>query len=69
MPADQILIAIGRLEGKVDSLIRTLGAHSETLSRHDSRIRSLEQGRAWLLGASAMAGAFSSVVVKLIGVL
>ena len=67
MPEDQILIAIGRLEGKVDSLIRSLGSHAETLAKHDTRSRSLEQGRAWILGASTVAGAVAGLVVKLVG--
>ena len=60
-------MAIGRLEGKVDSLIASFKAHSETLSDHDHRLRSLEQGRAWVLGASAMAGAVASILVRVIG--
>lgn len=67
MPESSVLVAIGRLEGKVDALISSLKSHSGLLSEHDARLRSLEQGRAWILGAAAVVGAFSSVVVKVIG--
>jgi len=67
MDSETLLVAIGRLEGKVDSLIASFKVHSETLSDHDARLRSLEQGRAWVLGASAMAGAVASILVKLVG--
>ena len=64
---DNVLIAIGRLEGKVDALIASLKSHSSALDEHDERIRNLEQGRAWLLGAAAMLGAGCSFLIRLIG--
>jgi hypothetical protein len=64
---DNLLIAIGRLEGKVDALISALKSHSSAIDEHDERIRSLEQGRAWLLGAAAILGGGCSFLIKLIG--
>mgnify|MGYP003136190208 CR=1 FL=1 len=64
---EEILLALGRLEGKVDSLITQQAAHNEELARHDTRIRSLEQSKSWLLGAAAAAGAVASFLVNLIG--
>tara|TARA_R100000388_G_scaffold40976_1_gene31627 strand:- start:282 stop:491 length:210 start_codon:yes stop_codon:yes gene_type:complete len=64
---NQILIALGRLEGKVDALISRQAVHDEELQRHDVRLRNLEQGRSWLLGAAAVIGALVSVVSNKIG--
>ena len=64
---DNVLIAIGRLEGKVESLINLLKSHSNALEEYDNRIRNLEQGRAWVLGAAAAIGAATSFIGKLIG--
>lgn len=64
---NQILIALGRLEGKVDALISRQAVHDEELQRHDARLRNLEQGRSWLLGAAAVIGALVSVVSNKIG--
>ena len=63
---NQILLALGRLEGKVDAMLTRQQLHDEELERHDQRIRKLEQGRAWLLGAAAVIGsAFTFITTKL----
>ena len=64
----QILVALGRLEGKVDSLITRQAVHDEELQRHDVRLRQLEQGRSWLLGAAAVIGAIVSFAASKLGV-
>tara|TARA_Y100001937_G_scaffold53497_1_gene73762 strand:- start:5064 stop:5273 length:210 start_codon:yes stop_codon:yes gene_type:complete len=63
---NEILIALGRLEGKVDALITRQAVHDEELDRHDKRLRDLEQSKAWLLGASAAAGALAAFVMNFI---
>ena len=63
---NEILIALGRLEGKVDSLITRQALHDEELDRHDKRIRDLEQSKSWILGASAAAGAIAAYIIGLI---
>tara|TARA_R100000742_G_C4198512_1_gene28352 strand:- start:175 stop:384 length:210 start_codon:yes stop_codon:yes gene_type:complete len=65
---NQILIALGRLEGKVDALIARQAIHDEELQRHDVRLRQLEQGRSWLLGAAAVIGAVASFIASKLGV-
>lgn len=57
---DEILIAIGRLEGKVDSLLQMQQSHSEELDRHEARIRSLEAHRSTVLGAAGIIGGLIS---------
>ena len=64
---NEILIALGRLEGKVDSLITRQAIHDEELNRHDTRLRHLEQSRSWLLGATAAMAAIVSIVINYIG--
>jgi|TARA_R100000655_G_scaffold94765_1_gene136320 hypothetical protein len=61
---NQILVALGRLEGKVDALISRQAVHDEELQRHDARLRNLEQGRSWLLGAAAVVGAVASFLMS-----
>jgi hypothetical protein len=67
-PNDQILVALGRLEGKVDALMTRQALHDEDIQRLDVRLRQLEQGRSWLLGASAVVGAIVSFVATKLGV-
>jgi hypothetical protein len=64
---DDLLLAIGRLEGKVDSILATMNRHGEELERLDHRIRRLEQSKSWMLGAAAVVGAVSSFFFKFIG--
>ena len=64
---NEILIALGRLEGKVDALIARQAIHDEELDRHDKRLRDLEQSRAWVLGAAAVIGAVAALVINMIG--
>lgn len=63
----EILLALGRLEGKVDALISRQMVHDEELERQDQRIRSLEQSKAWLFGVAACIGGSVSLLVTIIG--
>tara|TARA_Y100001963_G_scaffold103181_1_gene142038 strand:- start:728 stop:934 length:207 start_codon:yes stop_codon:yes gene_type:complete len=63
---EELLLALGRLEGKVDSLITSQAVHDEELQRLDSRIRQLEQSRSWMLGAAAVIGAAASFLMQFI---
>lgn len=69
MMADQqdLLLAIGRLEGKVDSIITAMRQHGEEIERIDHRVRKLEQSKAWMLGAAAVVGAVSSYFFRFFG--
>ena len=63
---NEILIALGRLEGKVDALIARQAIHDEELDRHDKRLRDLEQSKAWMLGAAAVIGAAAAFIINMI---
>ena len=65
---EELLLALGRLEGKVDSLIATQRAQDDTLGHHDKRLRTLENSRSLMLGAAAVIGALSSQLLKLLGI-
>ena len=59
-----ILVALGRLEGKVDALIARQNNIDERLDRQEARIRELEQSKSWLLGAAAVAGSVASFISR-----
>jgi hypothetical protein len=61
---DELFLALGRLEGKMDSIITTMAVHAEELQRLEGRIRTLEQSRSYFLGAAAIAGAAASFVIS-----
>jgi len=62
----EILLALGRLEGKVESLLHMQRAHDEELTVLDKRIRILEQGRSAILGAAAVIGSVAATVISLV---
>jgi hypothetical protein len=64
-PGD-ILLALGRLEGKVDSLIAQQAKHQTDLDKLDGRLRSLEGSKAALLGICTLIGASASFLVSLL---
>lgn len=59
---EELFLAIGRLEGKVDSLLAMQSHQQDQLKEHDSRIRSLEHSRGYMLGSAAAIGASMSLV-------
>ncbi len=61
---EEILVALGRLEGKVDALITRQSLIDEEMGRQEKRIRALEQSKSWVLGAAAMVGAAVSLLVR-----
>lgn len=63
---DEVLIALGRLEGKVDALMNALRAQEQEIRRMEERVRHLEQSKAWLLGAAAVISLIAGFVVKII---
>ena len=59
-----ILLALGRLEGKVESLIAMQRSAQEHIEGLDQRVRHLELGRSDLMGAAAAIGAAVSFLVS-----
>ena len=64
---EDLLLAIGRLEGKVDCLIASISTHDDELGKLDRRCRRLELSKSWMLGAAAAVGAVSSYILNFLG--
>jgi hypothetical protein len=63
---EEILLALGRLEGKVDAMMTSLRLQEQELKSLDKRIRELEQSRAWMLGAAAIISLLAGMIVKMV---
>lgn len=63
-PEQAVLMAIGRLEGKVDSLLSQQKQFEAKFDHHDKRIRDLEHHRAWSLGVAAAVGSGISLILS-----
>ena len=61
---DELFLVIGRLEGKVDSLLSMQGHQQDQLKNHDSRLRLLEHARGQIMGYAAAVGAGMSILVN-----
>ena len=58
---DELFLAIGRLEGKVDALIQMQRVHEDAIKNHDERIRALEHSRSYSMGMAGAVGALVSI--------
>ena len=63
---NKIMVALGRLEGKVELLLSLQRGHDEDIDKLDQRVRSLEHSKSWLMGAAAIIGAGASMLVSMI---
>lgn len=63
---EEILLALGRLEGKVDALMTTMRAQEQELKILEKRIRELEQHKFMILGAAGVISMIAGFVVKLL---
>jgi hypothetical protein len=64
MENDKILLALGRLEGKMDALITNGRQQSEATREHDTRLRKLETSKAALVGICSVAAFVISMAVS-----
>jgi hypothetical protein len=62
---EALFLALGRLEGKVDTLLTLQKVQEEQIKDHDQRLRSLEHSKAFLMGSSAIIGAVVSAAFSL----
>jgi hypothetical protein len=67
MPTDNITFILGRLEGKVDSLLVISRQQAAALAEHDNRIRKLELARSYVLGVAVTVAAISSLLTHFLG--
>ena len=64
---ETLLLSVGRLEGKLDSLLSSFRQHEDQITDHEKRLNKLEQAKAWLIGASAAAGGSVSWAINFLG--
>ena len=62
----EMMLAIGRLEGKVDTLIQMQRIQEDQIKNHEERLRQLEHSRSFTMGMAAAIGAGVSVALNLI---
>lgn len=60
---DELLIALGRLEGKMDALLNMQRIQESQLKEHDKRIRDLENHKHYIIGVAAVIGAIASAAI------
>jgi hypothetical protein len=63
---DELLIALGRLEGKVDALLNLQRMQEEKLKEHDERLRKLEDHKHYVIGVATVIGGAVSMAIALI---
>lgn len=69
MPSSEdITFILGRLEGKVDSLLAISRQQSVELSKHDLRLRKLEAYKAYLIGITVAVATIASLFTHFLGV-
>jgi hypothetical protein len=61
-----VLLHLGRLEGKVDALLHSRDRHESELSGLQSAVSDLQHSRSKLLGVCLTLGGVSSIAVQLI---
>lgn len=59
-----LLLTLGRLEGKVDSLIQGLKVLQNDFVELEGRIRNLENSKAFFLGATGVVASLVSLLVS-----
>jgi uncharacterized metal-binding protein YceD (DUF177 family) len=64
--APEIMLAIGRLEGKVDALLQMQRIQEDQIKIHEERIRDLEHSKSFTMGIAATVGAIVSFSVHLV---
>lgn len=61
-----VYLILGRLEGKLDSVMTVTEKQWSSIEYHDTRLVKLERDRAMVYGAAAVLGVVGSVVIWLI---
>jgi hypothetical protein len=61
----ELMLAVGRLEGKVDAILQMQRLHEEQIKNHEERLRELEHSRSFTMGMAAAVGAGVSVGLNL----
>lgn len=62
----EVMLALGRLEGKMDAILQMQRIQEEQLKSHDERLRELEHSRSFILGMAAIVGIAASTLVTIV---
>jgi hypothetical protein len=62
----EVMLALGRLEGKMDAILQMQRIQEEQLKSHDERLRELEHSRSFVLGMAAIVGIAASTLVTIV---
>lgn len=65
-PEHEVMLAIGRLEGKLDSILQMRDEQQQEIREFDKRIRGLEHMKALIIGGAGAVSALTSLVINLI---
>lgn len=60
----ELMLALGRLEGKLDAILQMQRVQEEQIKSIDERLRVLEHARSFSLGAAAVVGAATSALIS-----
>jgi len=56
----ELILVIGRLEGKLDAFLQMHRSHEERLKTYENRIRLLENSKSYVYGVAAVLGFLTS---------
>lgn len=62
----ELLVAVGRAEGKIDMFLRELVSHDRRLTDSDDRVRKVESGQHRAAGASAAVGTLIGAIASFV---
>jgi len=62
----ELILVIGRLEGKLDAFLQMHRSHEERLKSYENRIRLLENSRSYVYGIAAVLGFIASFSLTVI---
>jgi hypothetical protein len=60
----EVLVAIGRIEGKIETMSDKQTQVAERITKLETRIVELEMSRAWFLGWAAAVATVASIVAR-----
>lgn len=63
---NDVYLILGRLEGKLDSVMTITEKQWDSIEKHDKRIKVLEQDKSLVYGAAAALGVLGSLVIWVI---
>ncbi|WP_142850674.1 hypothetical protein [Telmatospirillum sp. J64-1] len=65
-PPPDLLILLGRIDGKLDAALQRQEVHEQNLKEVEARVSRLERNKAYLMGAAAAVGAGASWIKSFI---